>query len=275
MAAAMQTGDVKSYPRIPILMYHSIPSLGIEKGSARKTNPAYRLPVDKFRSQMMYLAEHNFEPLTVDGLVNGREVGDEKGIVITFDDGWYDNYVNAFPILQEIGISATIFVATGLVGQNEYLGWRELKQMSSWGVSIQSHTVSHKPLTELRVSDLEKELDASKKTLEDRLKTEINHLSAPHGMINKRVIAAARDVGYTSICTSEPGFKHRCSEPAILKRFNVPSGLSLPQFGGILRRAPLPVFKIALGKKVRNMVKGGVGWEFYRMLYRLYYGTER
>ncbi len=195
-------------PRIPILVYHQVSEVGERQKKVRSTNPAYSLPVTRFREQMEYIKEHDYRTLSLDEVIDQSTHNHEKCVVITFDDGWANNYSNALPILAELGLTATVFVVTDFVGRQAYMGWGELAEMHNGGISIQSHTASHRPLSVLPSNEIFSELGNSKKTIEDRLDTSIEFLSAPHGMINQRVTDGARSTGYKAICTSEPGFKH-------------------------------------------------------------------
>ena len=89
---------------IPILMYHSI---AYEKG-----NDA-RIPIEKFREQMKFLKDNGYNTLTLtelSDLFTKNIPVPKKSVVLTFDDGYVDNYTNALPILKEFGIKATVFV---------------------------------------------------------------------------------------------------------------------------------------------------------------------
>ncbi len=100
---------------IPVLMYHSI---DYEK------NNELRIPKDKFREQMQYLKDNGFHPITLDELYSNivfNTTLQDKPIVLTFDDGYSDNYTNAYPVLKEFGFKATVFVITGCIGTGPFL----------------------------------------------------------------------------------------------------------------------------------------------------------
>ncbi len=160
-------------------------------------NPAYRLPLGMFREQMHLIREGGYSTLTLNRLLDfdARSVRDQS-VVITFDDGWADNYANALPVLAETGVKATLFVVTGFVGRKGYLDWQQLADMQAEGISVQSHTHGHNPLPLLSEEEIRAELEVSKGSIEDRLGTPVDFLSAPHGMLDRRVIRAARSSGY-------------------------------------------------------------------------------
>jgi peptidoglycan/xylan/chitin deacetylase (PgdA/CDA1 family) len=195
----------------------------------------------------------------------------EKSLVITFDDGWADNYVNVFPILREYGLIATIFVITGSVGQSNYMNWNQLREMSEAGISIQSHTVSHRPLAQLSKAEIEYELETSKKTIEDALGTDVSYSSMPHGSFDKRVLRTAQQAGYKCICTSEPGYKHTHEGIPLLKRINISERYYLQTFKKIIEKNQMTILPLIFDKKIKNLLKRTIGAGNYRKLYHLRY----
>lgn len=107
--------EQRESPACQILLYHKVNDDG---------DPfLHSLPVKEFRSQMEYLAR-NFSVVSLDDIAAGRTGtdGNKFSVAITFDDGYRDNFTNAFPILKELGIPATIYLATGYIGTGQ-LPW--------------------------------------------------------------------------------------------------------------------------------------------------------
>jgi peptidoglycan/xylan/chitin deacetylase (PgdA/CDA1 family) len=198
----------------------------------------------------------------------------EKSLVITFDDGWADNYTNVFPILKEYGLTATVFVITGSVGQKNYMDWNQLREMSGAGISIHSHTVSHKPLAQLSKAEIEYELKTSMKTLVDELGKKVIFLSLPHGVFNDQVLKIAQDAGYHAVCTSEPGFSHEYKNLPVMKRINISDQFQIDTFERILEKNETVIFPMLLLKKVKNIAKRLIGQEKYRKIYQLRYRVK-
>ncbi len=251
-------------------MYHQVVEDGERNRKARRTNPAYTVTIDRFREQMGWLAENGYRSLTLDDvLAPGCPL--EKGVVITFDDGWADNFSHALPILGEFGLGATVFVVTGFVGTTGYLDWERLREMSGCGISLQSHTVSHRPLEELGDDEVAEELGASKKALEDRLGTAVDFVSMPQGSWNRRILGAARAAGYRGVCTSEPGFGHSLGTPAVFSRINVADSIPISFFARIARMDRSFILPVLAATKFKRAVRSLVGYRMYRLLYRLRY----
>ncbi len=256
---------------IPILMYHEISSVSERQKQVRTTNPSYSLLVEQFVQQMDYLEKNDFQTLTLDEISSRPANNNHKSVVITFDDGWANNYTHAFPILQKRQLTATIFIVTSFVGQQSYLDWPQIKEMHAAGISIQSHTASHRPLTLLDEPEIMTELESSKKTIEDHLGAAVDFLSVPQGMVSELVIAVARKIGYQAVCTSEPGFSHKPGNPSVLKRINIEDRYTISMFGKIVRADYGAILPTILAKKFKNAAKKMLGYHTYRKIYRLRY----
>ena len=261
----------KRIPRMPILMYHEVSAVSERQKRVRTTNPDYTLSVQQFARQMDYLERNAYQALTLDELNDGTANNDHKSVIITFDDGWANNYTHGFPILQERQLSATIFIITDFVGRQSYLDWPQIREMHAAGISIQSHTASHRPLALLDEAEIMTELESSKKTIEDHLGAAVNFLSVPQGMVSEQVIAVARKVGYQAVCTSEPGFSHKAGNPAVLKRINIEDRYTISMFGKIVRADYGAILPTIWAKKAKNVMKKLLGYNIYRKIYRLRY----
>jgi peptidoglycan/xylan/chitin deacetylase (PgdA/CDA1 family) len=261
-------------PKVPVLMYHGVSNTAERDNRARSTNPSYCLSLQAFREQMNWLAENRFSTLPLQTLLEPQSLHDSKAVVITFDDGWLNNCTDAFPILKERDLLATVFVVTGFIGRSGYMNWNQLKEMSRGGVSIQSHTVNHLPLTILPVEQIRHELAASKMCLEDHLGSRVDFLSLPHGMGNSVVYDLAEEIGYRAVCTSEPGYSHSFGPLTVLKRVNVAGRYGIDEFRKIVERDRMMTVSLVLSKTMKNFVKKVLGYRSYRAMYRLRYQSK-
>jgi hypothetical protein len=124
---------------------------------------------------------------------------------LTFDDGHMSNLEIAAPILEARGLTASFFITVGWTGKRPgYMGWAELRTLQEAGQSIGAHGWTHKLLTHCSDGELQRELNNSRLTLEDKLGTSITTMSLPGGRCNARVLAACRQAGYTHVFTSVP-----------------------------------------------------------------------
>ncbi len=195
----------KLYGAVPILMYHQVTVTDPEEDALRLA-----VPPDRFEAQMKYLSMHGFATITLDEAIvraNSREKPGGRRIVITFDDGYLDNYTHAFPILEKYGFSATIFLVSDLVGKMRNWGlggsvrlmdWSHVREMSRYGNCFQNHTVTHPDLTTLADERMSEEFLRSRKKIEDALGIPVQHLAYPYGKYNKRVIQMVEKTGHVA-----------------------------------------------------------------------------
>lgn len=185
---------------IPVLNYHQI-------------NDTSRTPLavttQDFDKQMDYLHKSGYSAISPEQLADYLEFGKAlppNPVLITFDDGYIDNYVNAYPILQKYNFTATFFVITDYVGRNgQYMSWKQIRDMQSHGLSFQSHTVSHLLLADISDEEMQNQLINSKKALEWHLQTSVNFLAYPGGSYNQHVISLTRQAGYRAAFTVNLG----------------------------------------------------------------------
>ena len=164
-----------------------------------------------------------------DYLLNNKPIP-EKSILITFDDGYMDNYTNAFPILKELNMSATVFVITSGIDNGYYMSSSQLKEMSDNGIDIESHTVNHLHLNQLSYEKQLEELKNSKDKLKSIIKKEITTVAYPFGDFNDNTKKAVKDAGYTLAFTTNRGYADRDDSAIMLNRIYVSSKFTFETF---------------------------------------------
>jgi peptidoglycan/xylan/chitin deacetylase (PgdA/CDA1 family) len=234
---------------IPALMYHHVNPAG----SSINVTPG------NFDRQMRFLKENGYQTLHTGeflDVINGQRQIPKKAVIITFDDGWLDNWIYAFPILKKYGLKAVVFVITSLIadkGKRQrtdegtpsglpshkecrkmieaglasevMLSWEELREMENSGlVDVQSHTHAHIRWDKLfndhkmKLDALNQDLKLSKETIEKRLDKKCNALCWPWGMYNKDYIGLARSSGYELLFTTEKGTNTPLTEQWRIRR---------------------------------------------------------
>jgi len=218
---------------VPVFAYHMV---GPEQD-------LYSVSPDQFDQQMAYLKGKGYTAVSLQELLDGFEgkaVLPPKPVVITFDDGYRDNYLTALPILEKHGMKATVFVVAGQVGQGEYLSWEQVRALHKRGTEIGSHTVNHVALNEISPADQFQEAVGSKKILEKELGAPVAFLAYPYGGFTAETVSALQAAAYRGACSGLPGLNAPGSAAYSLKRVNVPKPrLGLWEFQIRLLRAEI------------------------------------
>lgn len=196
--------DITSLPqtsgrsvRVPIIYYHYI---GNNPNPEDKQRDNLSVSPDLFDAQMGYLAKAGYTPITLDTLVaalRGEADLPAKPIVITFDDGYVDLYLNAFQILRKYSFKAVAFIPTGLVGTSYYASWDQLLEMKNSGlVVLEAHSVNHVNLAAQPQDRLLYEVKESRKVLQEKTGLPINFMAYPYGTSDSTAWEAAKNAGY-------------------------------------------------------------------------------
>lgn len=177
--------DVPEGYEVPTLMYHAVSDdcWGIAQLFVRPS---------ELEKQLQWLQEEGYTTIHFEDL--GRVDAIEKPILLTFDDGYLDNYTELFPLLKKYNAKATVFMIMGSVGGWNYLTADQIKEMDASGlVSFQSHTVTHEFLSTRTAEQLEYELAESKRMLAELIGKESFVLCYPTGKYSEQSLEATAD----------------------------------------------------------------------------------
>lgn len=202
---------------VPVLMYHAVSDncWGI---SELFVSPS------TLDEQIALLLENGYTPITFEDFDRLDEI--EKPVMLTFDDGYDDNYTELYPILQKYQVKATIFMITNDIGKNHKLTAEQITEMSESGlVSIQSHTMSHEYLSSMNEERLQTELTQSKLVLARLTGKESFVLCYPTGMYSDLSLQVTREHYEFGLLMSS-GLYTTGGDPYMIRRYYVPRGLS-------------------------------------------------
>ncbi len=266
----------KAEPAIPILAYHKV--LPENRGSTQAWNSPFTISTGQFKAQLGYLYKHGYQTIGFADLPGALSVGGlgpaKRPVVVTFDDGWQDNYEFAWPILKTFNFRATFFVISGEIGATDYMTWQQLQEMQKTGMEIASHTHTHQPLELLSAAKVDYELQESRRALEDGLGRAIRFISFPHGSYTRGVLRQAEAAGYIACGTSDSGYATPSSQLLSLPRVMIRQHTDQDTFERLCRSEPGTVRRFRILQRSKSIVRSAIGVRAYNRLHRAVYKTQ-
>ncbi len=230
----------------PILEYHQVTDAPLDP-----VYEIYNVPPADFNAQLDYLQAQGYTTITLQDfmrVVHGKGELPEKPIVLTFDDGYEDNYREMLPILLEHKMTAVVYVITNEVGKAGYLTVEELKEMQRRGLEIGSHTSDHLSLTEQDKITRRRQMRESKTFLEWSGLATIYSFSYPNGEFDSELEEILREENYLTAVTGEAGLNTIETNPYELYRVHIRK----PRFG--LTEFKFRLWKAEFFAKIRKFI---------------------
>lgn len=226
---------------VPILMYHGI-------GAPGEPASRYVLPVQRFRRQMRWLRRRNYNVLGLEELVQARadfRLPPPRSVVITIDDGYLDNLTLARPVLEELGLPATVFLVSAAGSAN---GWstsdgvagrplmslEDARHASGGLLSFGAHTRTHPKLPRVPPREARIEIAGSKEDLEAALGVPVTTFAYPYGELSAYVREAVVAAGFAGACSTLPGRNRPAQDGFALRRIEIRGTDRLPRFAATL-----------------------------------------
>jgi peptidoglycan/xylan/chitin deacetylase (PgdA/CDA1 family) len=218
-----------------VLMYHKV--------NDQWPNPI-TVPTGAFAEQMDLLGELGYTPVSLaavrDHYVAGAPLP-PRAVLITFDDGYLDNLVNAMPILRDRGYPAVVFVPIAFLDEdrrplpheealvqtgvlNPTLRWEQLAELEAAGVRIESHGIGHRRLAELTPDEALREIAVSKLRLEERLGREVEayaYVKGSRADYRAEHASLVQQAGYKVAFSAVSGANTPTTDRYQLLRYNV------------------------------------------------------
>ena len=208
----------------PILEYHTITN------NPEPISEVYNVPPAEFSAQLDYLQENGYTTITLNDFIRARRYGKklpDKPIILTFDDGYEDNYTEMLPILEAHKMTAVVFVVSNFLGKPGYLTFEQIQDMQRRGIEIGLHGADHIPLPALYGEFLDNQIRQSKILLEWSGLEPIGSFSYPNGSYNEKIIEMLQAENYLTAVTGEVGLNNFETNPYKLRRVHIRE----PHFG--------------------------------------------
>lgn len=226
-----QEAEVNEQPfvlreEIPILMYHEV---GTPSGPWKEL---YVEP-ENFVQQLDWLQENGYSTVGLADVYDHwyrQKPLPEKPVVLTFDDGYRNMYDIVFPLLLARDMQATFFLYPSKFNTPTGLTTEMVAEMAAKGMEIGSHTYSHSDLTKISSAQMKKELEDSKRVLEEITGRPINFLCYPSGRFDQKVIEKSKEGGYLAAVTTQMGKASPTQDPYQWKRVRINYSTTLAGF---------------------------------------------
>lgn len=203
-----------------ILMYHHI---GTVPDGADDIRKGLTVSTENLSQQIDYLLREEYKILTLSELYEAISKGEQtKNIaVLTFDDGYDDNYYQAFATMKAKNVKGTFFIISEKIGNSEYMNKEQIRELSDAGNEIASHSLTHPSLEKISSDTLKNELEQSKSNLEDLTGKKIYSFCYPSGKYSQSVIDAVKKAGYLMAVTTKRGNDFSSSMPFEIPRYRI------------------------------------------------------
>lgn len=194
--------NISRFHEIPVLMYHRV----VEKAPAGSKYNVY-VTKEILEQQLQFLKRGGFETITFGDLLT-RKVP-SKPVILTFDDGYEDNYLHLLPLLKKYGMKAVVYILGNRRHKNNFwdipqgepeaalLKEKQIKEMSESGLAeFGAHSLNHTKLTDLKPLEIRKEVEESKKAIEKLLGKPVVSFAYPYGLCNDEIKKITQEAGY-------------------------------------------------------------------------------
>jgi peptidoglycan/xylan/chitin deacetylase (PgdA/CDA1 family) len=206
---------------MPILVYHHVVP-------DHSPGALYVTP-DGFEQQLKYLRDNGYRSISFADLADALEFGaklPERPVILSFDDGWENQFRHGFPLLQKYGFSGTFYIVSGYLDHQNFMTTEQLNTMMAAGMVVGSHSRTHPALAGFGGARLKDEVAGSKAWLEDHFGIAIDTFAYPYGSYTAAVAAATKAAGYRTARTVDIGTRASADNLATLPAILFPAYLS-------------------------------------------------
>lgn len=221
---------------VPILMYHYISAAPSAQDRIRY---GLSVPPEMFEAQLKLLYDKGFTTITLRDLYEYLAIGTplpDHPIILTFDDGYIDNYTNAFPILQKYSMIGTFFVLTGPAddGDPAYLSWDMIREMSNAGMDIQLHARDHLDMRNRSYDWLVFQIIGGRQSIEGHTDKPVIFIAYPSGKYDASVQRFLSGTNFWAAVTTASGRHHVLKDALNWDRVRISGQLRLQDFARLM-----------------------------------------
>ena len=224
--------EATGYQLVPILCYHNL---------GPQSKGRLLLGTPQFDQQMRYLKTEGYRVISLGEFIEwmqGKRQLPKRSVVVTFDDGYRAFREFAYPVLKELGFTATLFVYTDYVGAGRNaLAWDDLKALAAEGFDVQAHSKTHGDLRKAtgesdaqHAQRMQLELAEPLKLFQRHLGRTSDRLAYPYGREDDDVVAKAKEIGYVAAFTVRRQGSPAFVQPLRVNRSQIYSEMSLEDF---------------------------------------------
>ncbi len=219
----------------PILMYHRIDVDRPRDALGRELT----VSPGQFEAQLAYLKSRGIQGISMEQLLQRLQGGEplDHVVVLTFDDGYADQYTYALPLLHEYGDDATFYVITGRLDTPRHLTWAQLQLMSALGQDIAAHGVEHGDLSAMTPAQQAYQIDDSVELLRSRLHAAVSSYGYPSGRFNRETLDLVSAAGIDFAVTTDSTYVIAPETRFELPRVRVRGNWSTTDFAVAIRSA--------------------------------------
>jgi peptidoglycan/xylan/chitin deacetylase (PgdA/CDA1 family) len=226
--------------KIRVLMYHRILPRGV-----RANGNELSLDKEMFRQQLALLNRWGYTTITFQDyhlILEGQLNFPRKPVILTFDDGYLDMFENAYPLLEEYGMRAVVFVlADRTITTNVWdphcstrrtplMNGQQILELHEAGFEIASHGLTHQDISSLPADKAWEEISRSRMLLEILLNAPVYSFAYPFGFLDGRIKRMVKDAGYKFACGASSGPAVFGRDTYDIRRIKMRDGNGLPEF---------------------------------------------
>jgi peptidoglycan/xylan/chitin deacetylase (PgdA/CDA1 family) len=222
--------------RVPILMYHYISEPPADADVYRRD---LSVTPENFEAQLAWLRSQGYQTIKLSDLVYHMTLGwplPDKPVILTFDDGYRDNYTQALPLLRKYGYVGTFFLVTKPIddGDPAYLTWDMVKEMHRAGMDIEPHGYRHYDLRDKDIDFLVYEIVGAKEAIEARTGETARFFSYPSGSYDDQTVAVLKSAYFWAAVTTAQGATHTSDSLFELTRIRMRGRHDLEDFVALM-----------------------------------------